>query len=244
MRVFYFTVLLIVIAISITMGQAPHSFNYQAIIRDKAGAVVANKEINFRISITAEHQSGERVYSELHRTFTNQFGVINLQIGEGEPLQGIMKEISWGASDYYLRVEVDAEGGYNFEEISNARLLSVPYSLWSQSAGYAPEVQDLMKEGHVLTITHTDSPTEIDLSEYSQELSLDGRTLSISNGNSVELNSDIQDLSKSEHILTITGNADATEIDLSEYINTDEQTLSLDGRLNLKSRTYQNRLIY
>ncbi len=109
------------------------------------------------------------------------------------------------------------------------------------------EIQDLSLSGNILTITNNSGATTIDLSPYldntdTQQLSLSGNELTIDNGNTIDLSilvddadadptNEIQDLTLSaSNTLSITGNASATEIDLSPYAgtNTDNQSISFD----------------
>ncbi|MFO7755457.1 MAG: hypothetical protein R6V34_05695 [Bacteroidales bacterium] len=109
------------------------------------------------------------------------------------------------------------------------------------------EIQDLRLEGHELRITKNDDPSLIDLSEYldnTDEQDLDfndaDSSLVISGGNSISLAAllrdsdtdefnEIQDLALDGHILTITMNGSASEIDLTPYLdNTDDQQLAYD----------------
>ena len=48
------------------LAQSPDAINYQAIARDTAGHVLANREINFRLSIQRWQMGGPIVYSETH----------------------------------------------------------------------------------------------------------------------------------------------------------------------------------
>jgi hypothetical protein len=102
------------------------------------------------------------------------------------------------------------------------------------------EIQDLALTDNVLKISHNETATEIDLSVYldntdNQNLSLTGTSLSISDGNTVDLsvvNTDHQELSISSNELIISG---GNRVDLSPYLdNTDEQQLSIsNNELNI-----------
>lgn len=91
--------------------------------------------------------------------------------------------------------------------------------------------QELSLTGNTLELTG--SPTDVDLSKYAQNLSLNitSNLLSISDGNNVDLstykdNTDNQDLDLVGNELRLTN--DVTTVDLSKYEdNTDSQTLSL-----------------
>jgi len=57
-------------------------------------------------------------------------GLFNLQVGNpGQVLSGVFAEIPWGVNDYFLKVEIDENGGSDYELLGVSQLLSVPYSL-------------------------------------------------------------------------------------------------------------------
>lgn len=120
-------------AFAITYAQAPASFKYQAVARDGSGAVLANKSVSFRISILQGTVTGTIVYSERHNISTNEFGLVNLEIGRGTAGVGSMGSINWGSNPYFIKVEMDPAGGSNFLWLGTTQLLSVPYALHAKT---------------------------------------------------------------------------------------------------------------
>ena len=100
--------------ISTVYSQAPESFNYQAVIRDAGGQVMSNKTKVIKVEITDAPVSGNVVYSEDHSVTTNQFGLINIAIGQGIYQGNPLDSINWGASNYYLEIFIDPTGQGNF----------------------------------------------------------------------------------------------------------------------------------
>ena len=86
---------------------------------------MSNKEISFRISILKSSQNGSSVYSEEHSVITNTNGLATMIIGKGLSADE-MDTIDWSDGPYYLKVEVDPEGGFNFIAEDTTQLLSVP----------------------------------------------------------------------------------------------------------------------
>ena len=79
----------IVLLISSTLlAQAPQSFKYQAIARDIDGSIIANQQVSVKINLIQGSENGNVVYSEFHNLQTNQYGLINLEIGMGEDKMG------------------------------------------------------------------------------------------------------------------------------------------------------------
>jgi len=59
---------------SILFAQVPQAIKYQAVARDSAGSIMANAPITVKVSIIDSATGGGVVYSEIHKTGTNQFG--------------------------------------------------------------------------------------------------------------------------------------------------------------------------
>jgi uncharacterized protein (TIGR02145 family) len=116
-------------------AQAPHAFNYQAIIRDAGGQPIANQAIGLKIGILKTSAKGPIVYSETHYVETNTYGLVNLAIGSGTVEEGNFSAINWGNDNYFIKVEVDEIGGSNFRTISTTQLLAVPYALYAVTSG-------------------------------------------------------------------------------------------------------------
>ncbi|MEM7037423.1 MAG: hypothetical protein AAF570_10620 [Bacteroidota bacterium] len=91
-------------------GQAPQSFNYQAVARDAAGTPIINQTVRFKISIHRTSHIGEVAYSEIHHATTNGFGLANLAIGEGEVEKGSFSAIEWGSDRHFLEIAFDPKG--------------------------------------------------------------------------------------------------------------------------------------
>ena len=130
--------LLIISFISYTLtslAQAPNNFNYQAVARDASGNLLANQNVNFRISILQTSAVGIAVYVETHAKITNAYGQATLIIGGGTVITGNFSTINWGSNSYYLKTEMDATGGNNYSVMGTTQLLSVPYALYSNTSG-------------------------------------------------------------------------------------------------------------
>lgn len=129
--------LLIVIAV-ITAGsllaQAPSSFKYQTVVRNADGAVIAAQGVSFQISILSGSSSGNVEYRERHFVSTNDFGLVNLNIGEGDVITGDMATIDWGSDVFFMQIEFDPTGGNSFVLMGTSQLLSVPYAMHAKTA--------------------------------------------------------------------------------------------------------------
>ncbi len=113
-------------------AQTPQSFNYQAVVRDDAGNVMASEDVTIQVAILQGSAAGPEVYSETFDTTTNDHGLVNLQIGSTANLE----DITWSADDYYLEISVDGQ------VMGTSQLLSVPYALHAETAAHAETSDD------------------------------------------------------------------------------------------------------
>jgi hypothetical protein len=118
----------------ILFAQAPESINYQGIARDKDGKEIINKSISLRFSILLNSVTGTSVYCETQSQTTNNFGLFNVKIGTGTMLSGNFMKIDWSAGKFFLKTEMDPNGGVAFIFLGTSQLLSVPYALFANKA--------------------------------------------------------------------------------------------------------------
>ncbi|MBI5542050.1 MAG: tail fiber domain-containing protein [Bacteroidia bacterium] len=114
-------------------AQIPQSFQYQAVIRDVSGNVLQTQSVGLRLSIIPVSAIGVAEYVETHTLTTNTFGIVSLSVGNGTVVTGNFSTINWGASNHFIKVEADLGSGYI--DMGTTQLLSVPYAMYSQSAG-------------------------------------------------------------------------------------------------------------
>ena len=190
-------------------SQAPEAINYQAVVRDGAGAIVANQNVGIQLSVLQGSATGAAVYQETFTPTTNTFGLVNIQIGTGTAQTGAFNTIDWGNGPYFIETAVDVTGGTNYVTISTTQFMSVPYALHAKTVdttylnnvinSVSTDNQDLT--GATLTGTslqidiESGSSTTVDLSSLTdadadstnelQSLSLVNDTLYLSDGNGI-----------------------------------------------------------
>jgi len=164
-------IVLFLFCYQIGISQLADAFKYQAVVRDVSGNVIKNANVSFRVSILSGSAWGDEVYIEKHLTQTNQYGMVNLEIGAGVPEFGDFTEIDWGADKHFLKLEFDETGNENFHLLGISQLLSVPYAM------------------HAMTVTHDEvNDADHDPTNELQSLVYEDNQLSLSDGNTVELN--------------------------------------------------------
>ena len=231
----------------------PLGIHYQAVARDNYGNEIVNRKISVKFSIIKSDPLGTIVYQELHQdVYTSRFGVFSLIIGQGMPTgtaeYGELSQIDWDEAYHFLKVEVKFEN--DFMDMGTMQFLAVPYALFAKKSlepgpqgppgpagpegpqgeqgeqgpkGDTGEQGIQGEPGDPATDDQTLSVINVDGSDY----------LAISGGNQVKISTiekdgdpenELQDLTISSDKLKITGNALATEWDLSPY----KQSLSWD----------------
>jgi len=132
-------ILLIIFSLAYSVAHLQSDgMSYQAVIIDKnpqeipgadiSGNYLKETEVTIRFTITNADQNVE--FKESQITTTDEFGMVNVIIGQGfteaESL-GEFNEINWDGTPKWLTVEL-AYNGSEFDELSHQNLLFVPYA--------------------------------------------------------------------------------------------------------------------
>ncbi|HEY0298080.1 MAG TPA: hypothetical protein VGB84_02575 [Arachidicoccus sp.] len=142
MKKFFLFFHAIIISISL-LAQVPQAMNYQAVARDEKGDVLANRLVALKLTIL---DGTTAVYSERQTATTNQFGLFVVTIGQGgSVLNGTFEYINWRFGSKSLKVEFDPNGGTNYLDFGEEKLLSVPYAFYAAQSGNS--AQGLVGEG-------------------------------------------------------------------------------------------------
>lgn len=127
--------LLLMVCAFFVLAQAPKKFTYQAVVRNASNQLVANTLVGVRVSILQNSAAGSVIYSETQMLSTNTNGLVTLNIGEGTVVYGNISSINWGSGTFFLKSEIDPNGGNNYSVTSTQQLMSVPYALYANEAG-------------------------------------------------------------------------------------------------------------
>jgi hypothetical protein len=125
--------ILILLTGAFAFAQAPQGINYQAVVRDAGGNELVNQVVSLRMTILENNIT--TVYSENHLSVTNDFGLVNLVIGQGTATLGVFNNIDWSTGNHFAQMEVDVTGGSNYLLMGSQRLMSVPYALYAETSG-------------------------------------------------------------------------------------------------------------
>jgi len=156
MKKIYSLILFLVFA-AIINGQAPTSFNYQAVLRDSEGILKANKPVAVKFEILQGSSAGIIVYTETHNTTTTSTGLIDLDLGTGATSNGPLSSIDWGTGIYFLKITIDDT------IMGTSQLLSVPYALYSTKSGngFSGNYTDLINKPALATVASSGSYADL-----------------------------------------------------------------------------------
>ncbi|MCD4730860.1 MAG: hypothetical protein K8R74_09690, partial [Bacteroidales bacterium] len=129
--------LILFLLTTLIIAQVPQAFKYQAVARNNSGDILANQNVSFQISILQGSAGGTIVFTEIHDVFTNDFGLVNLEIGNESPVVGTLDGINWASGPYFLQIEMDENGSNNYQFMGTSQLLSVPYAQYAEHSSDA-----------------------------------------------------------------------------------------------------------
>lgn len=133
MKKFYAVLCLTIALLTQLQAQAPQGFNYQATVRNSAGDLIVNTNVQFKFNIIQDLQTNAPQYSETHEALTDDLGHVDLIVGQGSATEGVFSELDWSLGSYYLEIELDTGNGY--VAMGTTQLLSVPYALYAENSG-------------------------------------------------------------------------------------------------------------
>lgn len=209
-------------------GQAPDGVNYQAVVRDNAGLVIASSPVGMQLTLHQTTAAGTIVYEETFAPTTSTFGLVNLVLGQGTVVSGDFTVIDWSSGPYFLEISADVTGGTSYSSLGTQQLMSVPYALHAKTSddSFSGDYNELINQPTIPTntsqlvndsgfITSPDDADPDPTNELNTGISLTGTTLIVTDAGgsqSVDL-SPLQD-----------GVTDADADPLNEI-----QTLSISG---------------
>ena len=223
--------------------------NYQAVIIDPVpeeipgidvtGNILPNREINIRFTIYGA--TGNTEYQEIHSTKTDEYGMINLVIGKGNPVTGRFTEIYWDGSTKNLKVEINLDNTYS--DLSDQELLFIPYAYHREIIASG----DLSVDGNSLLKGKLDINNDLNVggnTKITGELTVEDNTLlnadfTVANSSKSNLTGDLSVDGKTilKNSLDV---ADSSSTNLSGSLDVSgnasfKSDLDLDGDLKLKN---------
>src|SRR3546814_1009005 len=144
---FWMGAFLIFTALGLRAQSGLTGINYQAVARNLDGTVMADEDVDVRISILGGSANGAVQYREEHQVKTNALGLFTLQIGKGSASQGTFVEIPWQDANQFVKVEVAVDHG-SFTDLVTMQLMSVPFALYAADGGTGGPAGPVGPAGH------------------------------------------------------------------------------------------------
>ena len=133
------------------VSQNSDAINYQAVVRDATDACIINTPVCVQASLHENTANGTVVYSETFNTITNNFGLINMEIGRGNSTIGDFSTIPWNDETFFIEIEIDTTGTCNnFISLGATELLNSPFNsidITGQSGADGINCWDLNENG-------------------------------------------------------------------------------------------------
>lgn len=119
-----------------SFSQAPQKMNYQAVVRNSGGQIVANgTPVALRFKLHDQISTGAVVFTEVNNTWVNEVGLVNVQIGTYSSLA----VVNWSNGSKFLQVEVDINNTGIYMDMGTTQLVSVPYALFAANSEIGPK---------------------------------------------------------------------------------------------------------
>jgi hypothetical protein len=142
---------------NVLLSQVPQKFSYQAVVRDASGNLIVNRLIGLRIGILHKTSIGSEVYTETHSALSNVNGLITLEVGNGITQKGIFNQIIWSDGPYFIKTDLDPNGGTQYSIKGTTELLSVPFALYAKSVSEYDESDPQFKKSVAFGIGSADT---------------------------------------------------------------------------------------
>ena len=115
-------------------------FNYQAVVRDINGILLANSNETLRISLFPGQQASTPTWVETHTVHTDLSGSFGITVGTGvrqsNSTVNNFSDINFSSAYYWMKIEI-LEGS-TYREVSYSQLPSSPYSEVAHNATLFP----------------------------------------------------------------------------------------------------------
>jgi uncharacterized protein (TIGR02145 family) len=120
----------------------PQKINYQGVAVGANGKSIKNSTIGLRLSVLDSLPTGSVLYTETQSASTDNAGQFSIYLGGGTATAGTFANLPWAnGNDKFLKVEMDAQGGTNYQNMGTTQLVSVPYAMAAKTADLAKELQ-------------------------------------------------------------------------------------------------------
>lgn len=135
--------LLLIACMAVMTAYAQNSglgFNYQAVVRNVNGVLLADTDVNLRVSLYPGQNASSPTWVETHSAHTDISGCFGITVGKGErdnnSLVAEYSDVNFAAVYYWMKIEI--QEGNAYREVCYSQLPSSPYSEVSHNAVLFP----------------------------------------------------------------------------------------------------------
>ncbi len=133
----------------------PGKIHYQGLAVGANGKPIKNGTVGLRLSVLDSLPNGSNLYTETLSASTDAAGIFSTYLGGGTVTAGTFANIPWAnGNNKFLKVEMDAQGGANYQNMGSTQLVSVPYALHAGSAQRATELMDSAGNAYQIKIVN------------------------------------------------------------------------------------------
>lgn len=118
-----------------------NTLNYQAVVKDAEGKLVANKNISIKFDIV---DNGRILYTEEATVTSNSQGFVSYPIGSAD--ESSFVNVPWETPSLKLEVSVDLEGGKNYSNIYSSTIKTVPSAFYAAHSGDREEILGILND--------------------------------------------------------------------------------------------------
>ncbi|NJL75428.1 MAG: hypothetical protein HC892_10780, partial [Saprospiraceae bacterium] len=111
------------------LSPLPRKISYQAIVRQDT-LLWTNQEVIVLVNIL--NASNSTVFEEVHKTQTNSFGLVTLEIGDEEPI--LFRSVPWLQGGLKLKIDYEVNG--ELIEGEPVSILAIPYAFVAEEVVY------------------------------------------------------------------------------------------------------------
>lgn len=129
MKKFLF-VFALMVAMAANAQNSGLGFNYQAVVRNVNGVLLADTDVNLRVSLYPGQQASTPTWVETHSVHTDFSGCFGITVGKGDrdncSVVQNYSDVNFSAIYYWLKIEILE--GETYREVSYSQLPSSPYA--------------------------------------------------------------------------------------------------------------------
>lgn len=115
-------------------------FNYQAVVRNVDGILLANSNVTLRVSLYPGQMAASPTWVETHSVQTDMYGSFGITVGHGtratSSVAANFADVNFASVYYWMKIEIME--GSSYREVSYAQLPSAPYCEVAHNAAAVP----------------------------------------------------------------------------------------------------------